>query len=99
VFDGKNLTQWLHVIQTDRSPETFLVALKACSALTTPETSARIAETLVKVLPTWPAHTDVGQPGMWTMIDDESFSLLAKANPGRKYYELLVIEYGSPDAE
>ncbi|HQZ64756.1 MAG TPA: serine/threonine-protein kinase, partial [Planctomycetaceae bacterium] len=99
VFDGKTLSQWLSVIQTERSPEAFLSALKACSALTTPETAGRITELILKVLPTWPAHTAVGQPGTWTMIDDESFSLLAKANPGRKYYELLVIEYGNPDAE
>jgi len=99
VFDGKNLTEWLHVIQTDRSPETLVVALKACSALTTPAASERITETLLKVLPTWPGTMEL-RPGQFvpSSTDRAAFALLAKTNPDRKYFEMLVSQYASLDA-
>ncbi len=100
VFDGKTLSQWLSVIQTERSPEAFLAAMNACSALTTPKTSEQISATLLEVLPTW--HGDVrvkAGDDSFTTIDREAFGLLAHANAGRKYYELLAKQYGSPDAE
>lgn len=101
VYDSKTLDQWLHVIETERSPEVFIGALNACAALTTPATSEQITKTLLKVLPTWNGDAKItidATTRTETSIDEVAFYLLAKANPGRKYYELLVAQYQNPDA-
>ncbi len=63
LFEGKTLSEWLEMLGRERSATGLNSSLDACRALVTPETSGRITQTLLSVLPGLDGKMDLAPSG------------------------------------
>jgi len=90
LYDGKPLSQWLETLQRDRSPESIGQALDAIEAMVSPSTAQRITEAMLEVLPKLDGDLRISRGNKYG--DIRGLQILAKANPGRRLFELLAVE-------
>jgi hypothetical protein len=88
LYDGKPLEHWLDMLSREKSAAGLRMALDACHAFLTEETSKVITERLLKVLPRLDGNLIIGSGERSEHLDSNAFSLLYKANPGAQYYSL-----------
>lgn len=111
LYDGKSLTSWLQTLSRERSPKALADAFTAVEALVSEESSQRITETLLEVIPKLNGgqtmvfeRSRTGQNGerqiteSRTNLDSTAFELLAKANPDNRYERLLIGELDRGEA-
>ncbi len=99
LYDGKTLSEWLDVLSRERSPTGLKSALDACAALVSPETSERITQTILKVVPHLNGTTifPTGPENISAYLDGEAMKVLRTANPGSAYYQLWVKQFEAAD--
>ena len=99
LYEGKTLDEWLEMLSRERSPAGLKSAFDACSALVAPDTSDRITQTVLSVVPEMDGERNLksGQDAQATTLDDAAFNVLRKANPGPAFYTLWVSEFDHGD--
>ena len=100
LYEGKTLSEWLEMLGRERSATGLKSAFAACRALTSPETSGRITQTLLSVLPGLDGAlilTPRTDQNSSTTLDDEAYGVLRKANPGPAFSALWVSQFETTD--
>lgn len=91
VYDGKTLGDWIDQLSRERSPKAIGEALVAIEALVQKDTADRITRALVSLLPSMAGDTRFSKADQTTSnVDLTAFAIVAKANPGQSYFELLA---------
>ncbi len=99
LYEGKTLSEWLDMLSRERSPSGLKSAFAACRALTSPETSGRITQTLLSVLPGLDGALILNptDPNSSATLDDAAYGVLRKANPGPAFSALWVNQFETAD--
>lgn len=100
LYEGKTLSEWLEMLGRERSATGLKSAFAACRALTSPETSGRITQTLLSVLPGLDGALILTPPtdqNSSTTLDDAAYGVLRKANPGPAFSALWVSQFETAD--
>ncbi len=99
LYEGKTLSEWLDMLSRERSPTGLKSALDACAALVSPETSERITQTILKVVPHLNGTTifPTGPGHISAYLDGEAMKVLRRANSGSAYYQMWVKEFDATD--
>ena len=100
LYEGKTLSEWLEMLGRERSATGLKSAFAACLALTSPETSDRITQTLLSVLPGLDGALILTPPtdqNSSTTLDDAAYGVLKKANPGPAFSALWVSQFETAD--
>ena len=99
LYEGKTLSDWLDMLGRERSTTGLKSAFDACRALVSPETSDRITQTILTVVPGLDGELNLthDREGSSILLDAEAGRVLWKANPGPAFSKLWVREFETAD--